>query len=95
MKFDTSKGSHYMICLFSDCKGMKTWAQGSIDIFNTCKNKSLALVTFIFQDSLKHIRWLLQKDNLGQDSFLIGPPGPRRRWLALAFAELNNREVSH
>ena len=47
------------------------------------------------QDSLKHIRWLLQKDLLGQDAFLIGPPGPRKRWISLAFAELTNREIEY
>ncbi|CAG5105530.1 Oidioi.mRNA.OKI2018_I69.chr1.g2207.t1.cds [Oikopleura dioica] len=47
------------------------------------------------QDSLRHIQWLWKKDILGQDSFLIGPPGPRKRWLALASAELSNREVEY
>ena len=47
------------------------------------------------QDSLRHIRWLLQKDLLGQDAFLIGPPGPRKRWISLAFAELTNREIEY
>ena len=46
-------------------------------------------------DSLRHIQWLWKKDILGQDSFLIGPPGPRKRWLALASAELSNREVEY
>ena len=47
------------------------------------------------QDSLRHLRWLLQKDQLGQDAFLIGPPGPRKRWLSLAFAELTQREIEY
>lgn len=34
----------------------------------------------------------MQKDLLGQDVFLIGPPGPRRRKLALQYLELTNRE---
>jgi hypothetical protein len=38
---------------------------------------------------------MLQKDALRQDIFLIGPPGPARRNLALAFCELTNREVEY
>ena len=29
---------------------------------------------------------------MGQDVFLLGPPGPRRRKLALQYLELTNRE---
>lgn len=35
-----------------------------------------------------HIKFLLQKFILGQDVFLLGPPGPCRRRLALSFCEL-------
>ncbi|KAK0097219.1 hypothetical protein PV326_002875 [Microctonus aethiopoides] len=45
------------------------------------------------QGTLRNLRWMLQKDILGQDIFLIGTPGPRRRNLALAFLELTGREV--
>lgn len=45
------------------------------------------------QEYLNHIRWLTQKDILGQDCFLIGPPGPNRRRLALTYCELAQREV--
>ncbi|KAG7160949.1 von Willebrand factor A domain-containing protein 8-like 1, partial [Homarus americanus] len=45
------------------------------------------------QSMLKHLRWLLQKDQLGQDVFLIGPPGPLRRLLALSYLQLTKREV--
>lgn len=45
------------------------------------------------QETLSHLRWMLQKDILGQDMFLMGAPGIRRRNLALAFAELVEREV--
>lgn len=34
----------------------------------------------------------MQKDLLGQDIFLIGPPGPRRRYIAMQYLELTNRE---
>ena len=36
---------------------------------------------------------MLQKDILGQDMFLMGAPGHRRRNLALAYLELIEREV--
>ncbi|XP_034940681.1 von Willebrand factor A domain-containing protein 8 [Chelonus insularis] len=45
------------------------------------------------QELLRHLRWMLQKDVLGQDMFLIGGPGSRRRNLAMAFLELTEREV--
>ena len=64
----------------------------------TPKNPELVprgYVENLSQDSLRHIRWLLQKDLLGQDAFLIGPPGPRKRWISLAFAELTNREIEY
>ena len=40
---------------------------------------------------MAHLRWLAQKDQLGQDVFLLGPPGPTRRWLALSYCELTGR----
>nr|XP_045609178.1 von Willebrand factor A domain-containing protein 8-like isoform X1 [Procambarus clarkii]XP_045609179.1 von Willebrand factor A domain-containing protein 8-like isoform X1 [Procambarus clarkii] len=45
------------------------------------------------QSVLKHLRWMLQKDQIGQDIFLIGPPGPLRRYLALLYLQLTKREV--
>lgn len=45
------------------------------------------------QTFLKHLRWLMQKDKLAQDVFLIGPPGPLRRLLALSYSELTKREL--
>ena len=47
------------------------------------------------QALLRHLRWILQKDVLGQDVFLIGPPGPARRRLALQYCELAGREVEY
>jgi hypothetical protein len=47
------------------------------------------------QDTLGHLRWLLQKDGLSQDVFLVGPPGPRRRQLALQYCELVGREYEY
>ncbi|XP_012262209.2 von Willebrand factor A domain-containing protein 8 [Athalia rosae] len=45
------------------------------------------------QEELKHLKWMLQKDLLGQDIFLVGGPGRTRRCLALAFLELTGREA--
>nr|CAI5818605.1 unnamed protein product [Callosobruchus analis] len=44
------------------------------------------------QSNLHHLRWMLQKDILGQDIFLLGPPGPRRRNIVMQYLELTNRE---
>jgi MoxR-like ATPase len=41
------------------------------------------------------LRWLMQKENLAQDVFLVGEPGPLRRWLVLAYCELLGREVEY
>lgn len=47
------------------------------------------------QEALAHLRWMLQKGELGQDFFLAGPPGPLRRRLAMWFAETMRSEVEH
>ena len=47
------------------------------------------------QTTLKHLRWMIQKDVLGQDMFLIGPPGPMRREVAMMYAELTKKEVEY
>jgi hypothetical protein len=44
---------------------------------------------------LTHLKWMLQKLVLKQDMFLIGPPGPYRRWLTMRFCELTKREVEY
>ena len=44
------------------------------------------------QQLLGHLRWMMQKDKLQQDMYLLGPPGPMRRHLALQFCELTQRE---
>ncbi|KAG0097282.1 von Willebrand factor A domain-containing protein 8 [Podila epicladia] len=53
----------------------------------------------LFEDSQANrsawIHRMMQKDKLGQDMFLIGPPGHLRRSIALKFAELTNREVEY
>lgn len=47
------------------------------------------------QSRLRHLRWIMQKDLLGQDVFLIGAPGSLRRRLALQYCELTEREVEY
>ncbi|KAF2354221.1 ATPase dynein-related AAA domain [Trinorchestia longiramus] len=47
------------------------------------------------QWELRHLRWLMQKDNMGQDVFLIGGPGPLRRRIALAYLELTRQETEY
>ncbi|KAL4125538.1 hypothetical protein PRIC2_009121 [Phytophthora ramorum] len=49
----------------------------------------------IGQELLHHLRWMLQKDLLKQDMFLIGPPGSSRRLLSMRFCELLNKEVEY
>jgi len=47
------------------------------------------------QEVLRHLQWIMQKDLLGQDVFLLGPPGPLRRWLVMRFCQLTQREVEY
>ncbi|KAK5860620.1 hypothetical protein PBY51_022082 [Eleginops maclovinus] len=47
------------------------------------------------QTVVHHLRWIMQKDLLGQDVFLIGPPGPLRRSIAMQYLELTKREVEY
>lgn len=47
------------------------------------------------QSALHHLRWMLQKDSLKQDMFLLGQPGALRRQLAMQFLELTQRELEY
>ncbi|XP_017481252.1 PREDICTED: von Willebrand factor A domain-containing protein 8 [Rhagoletis zephyria] len=47
------------------------------------------------QSALHHLRWMLQKDILKQDMFLIGQPGSLRRQLAMQYLELTQRELEY
>lgn len=38
---------------------------------------------------------MLQKDNLGQDMFLIGPPGPEKFRIAHIYAQLVQQEIEY
>ncbi|ELU02006.1 hypothetical protein CAPTEDRAFT_192878, partial [Capitella teleta] len=47
------------------------------------------------QSVLKHLRWIMQKDQLGQDVFLIGAPGPLRRNVAMMYLEMTQKEAEY
>ncbi|KAM4862381.1 LOW QUALITY PROTEIN: von Willebrand factor A domain-containing protein 8-like [Urocitellus parryii] len=64
----------------------------------TPKNPELVPQNYISdpptQSVVQHLRWIMQKDLLGQDIFLIGPPGPLLRSIAMQYLELK-REVEY
>ena len=41
------------------------------------------------------MKWMMQKDLLGQDIFLLGRPGPGRRTLAQQYLQLTQREMEY
>ena len=45
------------------------------------------------QETLAHLKWMLQKFALGQDMFLLSGPGPTARRLALHFCEIAGLEA--
>ncbi|XP_070067126.1 von Willebrand factor A domain-containing protein 8 isoform X2 [Drosophila virilis] len=47
------------------------------------------------QTALHHLRWMLQKDSLKQNMFLLGGPGPLRRQLVMQFLEITERELEY
>lgn len=47
------------------------------------------------QTVTQHLRWIMQKDLLGQDVFLIGPPGPLRRSIAMQYLVTHWNLVYH
>ncbi|XP_046400469.1 von Willebrand factor A domain-containing protein 8 [Ischnura elegans] len=47
------------------------------------------------QELLQHLHWMLQKDILGQDIFLIGRPGPLRRKITMQYLQMTKREVEY
>lgn len=62
--------------------------QHDLDKINKSYNLSqfvLLVSDFIPQAVAQHLRWIMQKDLLGQDVFLIGPPGPLRRSIAMQY----------
>ena len=44
---------------------------------------------------MEHVRWMRQKDLLGQDMFLVGMHGPLRRMLAFIYCEKAGREMEY
>nr|CAJ2467816.1 unnamed protein product [Leishmania braziliensis] len=50
---------------------------------------------FTLQDPLtrSYLRWIAQKEQLGQDMCLIGDPGPAMRWLVMLYSHLTRREI--
>lgn len=52
-----------------------------------------AVADDVDRTTLRRLRWMLQKEALGQDVFLVGPPGPAKRRLAASFAQLVGAEV--
>ena len=71
----------------------------SKDLPEVVNNPELIPVKYLPRDedlpleTIKHLKWLMQKDLLGQDVFLIGRPGPLRRQLALQYLQLTQREL--
>ena len=47
------------------------------------------------QETLRSLQFIMKKQNLGQDVFLIGPPGPAKRRLAMQYCELTQRQVEY
>ena len=47
------------------------------------------------KETLQDLKWMLQKDLLGQDIFLLGRPGPGRRTLAQQYLEMTRREMEY
>ncbi|XP_047029984.1 von Willebrand factor A domain-containing protein 8 [Helicoverpa zea] len=54
-----------------------------------------AEIKSLSQSTLRNLRWMMQKDLLGQDMFLLGRPGPSRRKVALQYLELTQRELEY
>ncbi|KAK7198606.1 AAA domain protein [Novymonas esmeraldas] len=50
---------------------------------------------FTVEDPLtrSYLRWIAQKEQLGQDMCLIGDPGPAMRWLVMLYSHLTRREI--
>jgi hypothetical protein len=44
---------------------------------------------------IRHLEWLMKKDKLGQDALFVGPPGPSRRRLILAYLELTRKPYQY
>lgn len=47
------------------------------------------------QNEMSYLKWMAQKDLLGQDMFLIGHPGSYKRNLAFLYCHLTNNEIEY
>ena len=47
------------------------------------------------QEALKHLQFMMKKQEMGQDVFLLGPPSQMKRALALGFCELFQIEAEY
>ncbi|CAJ0760628.1 2341_t:CDS:10 [Entrophospora sp. SA101] len=79
---------------FNPEKKITTIRIGDVSL-NITESKNLELVPEYLeplyeesQEILRHLRWMMQKDKLGQDIFLIGA-------LVLRYAQLTNREIEY
>ncbi|KAL7030964.1 hypothetical protein ACKWTF_006849 [Chironomus riparius] len=45
--------------------------------------------------TLHHLRWMIQKDNINQDIFLIGRPGKYKRQIVMTYLQLTNQECEY
>uniref|UniRef100_A0ABM5FZN6 von Willebrand factor A domain-containing protein 8 n=1 Tax=Pogona vitticeps TaxID=103695 RepID=A0ABM5FZN6_9SAUR len=98
-------GSQPLRCHVRELHGAGTAEGGTVTIgdvsykLKTPRNPELVPVNYISdslaQSVVQHLRWIMQKDLLGQDVFLIGPPGPLRRSIAMQYLELTKREVEY
>jgi hypothetical protein len=53
------------------------------------------LVGTTSQEILRHVQFLMKKDNLAQDVMLLGPPGPLRRDIVRMYCNIVQRELEY
>lgn len=65
-------------------------------------NNTQALIPIFYYEKnlfppsfIRHLEWLMKKDKLGQDALFVGPPGPSRRRLILAYLELTRKPYQY
>uniref|UniRef100_A0A8B9Q0P6 von Willebrand factor A domain-containing protein 8 n=1 Tax=Apteryx owenii TaxID=8824 RepID=A0A8B9Q0P6_APTOW len=92
--------SSLQVCILCLPKYGDTVTIGDVSFkLKTPKNPELVpqnyMTDSLAQSVVHHLRWIMQKDLLGQDVFLIGPPGPLRRSIAMQYLELTKREVEY
>ena len=80
----------------SQCSEISTWSATEDDLAHP------ELIPFGFDSALMrtrwafgHVKWMVQKDALKQDMYLLGVHSPLRRWLIFRFCEMTEREVEY